>query len=87
MWKSYGGEGIWCIVRLYMSYIWVRNLGKWGNSEAVTLPAAALNALKWQCGDRLLVKMHSDNEIRITKFEPHLYPKRVREAIVSKVIK
>ena len=69
-----------------MALVWVRILGKQGNSEGIVLPSDALRALRWERGDRLLVRVYDEHEIRITKFEPHLVPKRVRDALMPKTI-
>ena len=57
--------------------MWVRKIMRLGTSDVVTLPAPALDALGWSKGDMLLVRLHDEHELRITKFNPATAPDRV----------
>jgi antitoxin component of MazEF toxin-antitoxin module len=50
--------------------MWVRVIGKTGNSVTLVLPSDALDALKWERGDFLAIKMSSKEELVISKFDP-----------------
>lgn len=51
--------------------MWVRKIMRLGTSDVVTLPAPALDALRWSKGDMLLVRLHDERELRITRFDPN----------------
>lgn len=62
--------------------MWVRRIGRVGNSEMVHFPVSALRALEWKRGDFLVIEMPNSHQLLMTKFDPAQVPDRVREALV-----
>jgi len=63
--------------------MWVRILGRKGDSDHVVLPRQALRSLGWERGDFLRLEMKSTNELLITRFNPATVPDRATTALES----
>ncbi len=50
--------------------MWVRKIGKSGNSKGVTLPPAVLQELGWERGDYVVVYLNANDSVLLTRFDP-----------------
>lgn len=50
--------------------MWVRKIGKKGNSEMIVLPTSALKALSWERGDHLILYLHNQEALIVRRFDP-----------------
>lgn len=63
--------------------MWIRILGRIGNSNAVVLPSALLRGLKWGRGDFVQISVLDQNKVLLTRFDANLVSDAVREAIIN----
>lgn len=61
--------------------MWVRILGRKNQSLAVVLPAQALTALGWEQGDYLYLRMASNDELIVQRFNPAQVPDALKDSI------
>lgn len=50
--------------------MWVRVIGKTGDSLTIVLPSDAIDVLKWERGEYLEIRMIVKGELVIRKFNP-----------------
>lgn len=60
--------------------MWVRKIGKNGNSSTVSLPTAVTSLLEWRRGDHLAMYLDDNNSLILTKFDPLMRPDLVQSA-------
>lgn len=61
--------------------MWVRVIGKVGNSQMVVLPPSICRSLGWERGDYLLINVVGTNIVQMTRFVPAVMPDAVRQAM------
>ena len=66
--------------------MWIRMLGKKGDSLAVILPSAAREAMGWEQGDYLYLRMASRDELLVTRFNPANLTDALRKSIEAEPI-
>ncbi len=55
---------------MYCLNMWVRKIGKTGNSKIVTIPPVILKSLGWERGDYVVVQLNASDSILLTRFDP-----------------
>ena len=78
---NYRGGDVYLVHYIYATKMWVRMLGKKGDSLAVIVPARALTALGWEQGDYLYLRMVSNDELIVKRFNPAHVPDALKESI------
>lgn len=67
--------------------MWVRIIGRIGNSNALVLPTALLRGLNWARGDYVQISIVGPDKVMLTKFSEVDMPDKVREFLQDLPIK
>ncbi|MCR4323006.1 MAG: AbrB/MazE/SpoVT family DNA-binding domain-containing protein [Candidatus Azambacteria bacterium] len=67
--------------------MWVRIIGKIGNSKSVVLPAQLLRGLNWKRGDYMHISVVGPDKVMLMKFEAKDMPDRVTEFLQDLPVK
>ena len=59
--------------------MWIRVLGRVGNSNCVVLPQQLLRGLYWERGDFVEISIVGPDKVMLTRFDEKTMPDKVRE--------
>lgn len=59
--------------------MWIRVIGRVGNSNAVVLPVQLLKGLGWKRGDYVEISVVGPDKVMLTRFDEKTMPDKVRE--------